>query len=124
MSLRGCRGARVDSEQLLQSWLAWEAGRPEVERRLIQRAFVSLRRGLPVTISDLAREMEVPFRQTYPKLREGSVGADFLLRRGWFHSGEMTVARAFPSTGRDRGTHGVVGEERELGDQSLRHVRL
>ena len=50
----------MDREQLLRSWLAWEAGRPEVERRLIKRAFVSLRKGLPVTVSELARELEVP----------------------------------------------------------------
>ena len=40
-----------------------------------------------------------PFYQTYPKLRIGSFSADFLLHRGWFHSGPGTKASAFLSTG-------------------------
>ena len=34
--------------------------------------------------------------------------ADFLLHRGWFRLGVTAKASAFPSTGRHRGTRGVI----------------
>jgi alkylmercury lyase len=50
----------VNKERLLQAWLAWEAERPELERHLIERAFVALCKGIPADVPELAREFGIP----------------------------------------------------------------
>lgn len=49
----------LHKERLLQAWLAWEYRRPELERRLIERAFVTLCKGIPAEVPELAREFDV-----------------------------------------------------------------
>ena len=49
----------VHKERLLRAWLAWEDRRPVLERRLIERAFVTLCKGIPADVPELAREFEV-----------------------------------------------------------------
>ncbi len=49
----------TQEERLLQAWLAWEDRRPALERRLIQRASVTLCKGTPADVTELAREFAV-----------------------------------------------------------------